>query len=240
MILIGAVIVALALAIVLFFSYKNKEVQETKDTPKASAPDLSGMESSEVNDQDIGQAIKEKIEKSETSGSEMADIEFKDTKNQPLTLNQFETGADVIIKPEIYGNLSQTDFSVFTCSKQLGNAEGLGLIMRFKAGSTAAYYADLYDKMNKNLISWEDTMFNDLSPLLFPGEKNISKPVFKSTEYETENGLEKLDIRYANVKSDSGKNLSIDYTVYAEDIYIFNNPQCLRKVLDKYEPVGEP
>ena len=94
--------------------------------------------------------------------------------------------------------------------------------------------------MNENLASWEGIMFSNLSSLLFPDKKISQKPAFKSTKYITENGVVSIDVRYANVKSEDGADLSIDYAVFEENIYIFNNPQCLRKALDRYEPVLEP
>lgn len=165
---------------------------------------------------------------------------FRTQKTNLSPLEQFKSAANIVIMPEIYSNLSQTDYSIFTCSQKTENAEGFGFITRFKSGATTAYYADLYKKMNENLASWEGIMFSNLSSLLFPDKKISQKPAFKSTKYITENGVVSIDVRYANVKSEDGADLSIDYAVFEENIYIFNNPQCLRKALDRYEPVLEP
>ena len=211
----------------------------TQNLSQVPAPALPGTKKAKVDTQNISQSIQENITKTQTSGQETLDMKFQDTKNQPLPLEQFKTGSGITIRPEVYDNLSQTDYSVFTCSQKTKNTGELGFITRFKSGSTAAYYDNLYKKMDENLASWEQTLFADLAPLLFPEKKISQKPVFKSAKYTTENGVANMDIRYANVKSVDGANLSIDYTVFEENIYIFNNPQCLRKALDKYEPVLE-
>jgi hypothetical protein len=108
--------------------------------------------------------------------------------------------------------------------------------MRFKEGTTAAYYAKLYSQIEKDLQAWEPTMFDDLSSLMFQRKVINQKPIFKDSKYTTENGLADINVRFANVKSDDGENISIDCAVYAEDVYIFNSQQCLRKALDKYQP----
>jgi len=224
----------------IFYMNRKKQSQGTQAPAQISLPVLPGTQTVEIDIQNISQSIQDNITKAETSNQEVLDTKFRDMKNQPLSLEQFKTGTGITIKAEIYNNLDQKDFSVFTCGDEEGVSGGLGLITRFKSGTTAAYYADLYRKMDKDLADWEEIMFSDLSPLLFPDKKISQRPVFKSTKYTTENGAAKIDVRYANIKSDDGENLSIDYAVFEENIYIFNNPQCLRKALDKYEPVLEP
>lgn len=242
---IATLAIIFLIVLTIFYMTKNnssqQNVQIANQVPnQISAPVLPGTEKVKVDTQNVSQSVQENISKAQSNGQETLDTNFQDTKNQSLPLEQFKAGASITIKPEIYDNLSQTDYSVFTCSQKTENNEGLGLITRFKPGSTSAYYANLYKKMDENLANWEQTLFSDLAPLLFSSKKISQKPTFKSVKYITENGAAKIDVRYANVKSDDGANLSIDYAVFEENIYIFNNPQCLRKALDKYEPVLEP
>lgn len=245
-IIIGiATLAAILLVILIIFYIAKKRSSQSAQNPsqissQTSVPVLPGSETAKVDTQNISQSVQENISKAETSNKETLDTKFQDMKNQSLPLEQFKTATNITIKPEIYDNLSQTDYSVFTCDQKTNNAEGLGFITQFKTGSTAAYYDDLYKKMDQNLANWEETMFSDIVPLLFPGKKISQRPSFKSAKYTTENGVVEINVRYANVKSDDGTNLSIDYAVFEENIYIFNNPQCLRKALDKYEPVLEP
>lgn len=241
---IAIVAIILLIVAIIFYMTKNKSSQNTQipaqTSPQISVPVLPGNETVKVDTQDISRSVQENISKAEASGKETLNTNFQDAKGESLTLEQFKTATNITIKPEIYVNLSQTDYSFFTCNQKTENVEGLGLITRFKSGSTVAYYANLYKKMDENLANWEGTVFSDLAQLLFPVKKISQKPVFKSTKYTTENGAAKINVRYANIKSDDGANLSIDYAVFEENIYIFNNPQCLRKALDKYEPVLEP
>lgn len=244
-IIIGIIILVVLLAATLIIFFINKQTGNSKQgvdqTPvQVSTPALPGTETAKISAQNQNESVRENILKAETSNQPTLDTKFQDAKNQPLTLEQFKAATKITIKPEIYDNLSQTDWSVFTCTKQAQGAEGKGLIMRFKPGNDSAYYANLYKKMNENLTGWESTIFSDLSPLFFSEKKFSQKPSFKVTKYITENEAKAVDVRYANVKSDDGANLSIDYAVYAEDVYIFNNPQCLRKALDKYQPALEP
>jgi len=244
--IIGIIVLLVIILAFLFFFYmtKNKSMQNVQapvqSVPQISVPVLPGSETAKVDPQNATQSIQENISKAETNSQETLDTKFQDTKNQSLPLEQFKTATSITIKPEIYSNLSQTDYSVFTCNLKTENTKGLGLITRFKPGTAASHYADLYKKINKSLVNWEPIIFSDLASLLFPGKIFSQKPAFKSTKYTTENGIANMDIRYANMKSDDGANFSIDYTVFEENVYIFNNPQCLRKALDKYEPVAEP
>jgi len=238
-----AVMVFLAVLAILYLSKKQsaQNIQSTNQiSPQISVPVLPGNETVKIDTQNASQSIQENISKAETSNQATLDSKFQDTKNQSLPLEQFKTAMKIEINPDVYSNLSQTDYSVFTCNQKTEDITGLGFIAHFKSGKTAAYYADLYKKMDQNLANWEGTIFSDLEPLLFSGKKISQKPAFKSAKYTTENGIAEIDVRYANVKSVDGMDLSIDYAVYAEDVYIFNNPQCLRKTLDKYEPVAEP
>lgn len=244
--IIGTIILVIILLVVLAISYalRNKSSQSTQPENQVpnqiAAPTLPGTETAKISAQNQNESVRENILKAETSNQPTLDTKFQDAKNQPLTLEQFKAATKITIKPEIYDNLSQTDYSLFTCSGNTDGTEGSGLIMRFKPGNDSAYYANLYKKMNENLTGWESTIFSDLSPLFFSEKKFSQKPSFKVTKYITENEAKAVDVRYANVKSDDGANLSIDWAVYAEDVYIFNNPQCLRKALDKYQPALEP
>lgn len=244
--IIGIAILVIILIIVLaiFFSAKNNSSQTAQTaiqtSNQVSAPVLPGTENAKIDTQNISQSIQENISKAGTSSQETLDTKFQDTSNQPVSLEQFKSAMNAVIKPEIYSDLDPKDYSIFSCNKKAENAEGLGLILRFKQGSTVAYYVDLYPRMNKNLANWEEKMFSDLAPVLFSGKKVSAKPIFKSAKYTTENKVANIDVRYANVKSDDGENISIDYAVFEENIFIFNNPQCLRKALDKYEPTLEP
>lgn len=238
-----AAVILLAVAIIFYATKNNssQNMQTENQTPsQISAPVLPGTENAKVDTQNISQSIQENISKAKTSGEETLATKFQDAKGGALTLDQFKSGANITIKPDIYDNLNETNYSIFSCDDQKLDVKGQGLIMRFKSGTTAAYYADLYKKMDENLASWEKTIFSDLAPLLFSGKKISQNPVFKNTKYTTENGAATIDVRYANVKSDDGSNFSIDYAVYAENVFVFNDPQCLRKALDKYEPVLEP
>lgn len=240
-IIIGIIILVVLLAATLIIFFINKQTSNSKQgvdqTPvQVSAPQLPGTETAKIDTQNLAQSVQKNIESAETSGKETLDTQFQDAASQSLTLEQFRAATKIKIPSAIYENLSQTDWSVFTCTKQAQGAEGKGLIVRFKPGNDSAYYANLYKKMNENLTGWESTIFSDLSPLFFSEKKISQTPSFRTTKYVTENEAASIDVRYANVKSDDGVNLSIDYAVYAEDVYIFNNPQCLRKALDKYQP----
>jgi hypothetical protein len=245
---IALIIISIVILFVINRSAKKQETQsvETSAADNSAAPpvlpQLPDTKSANINPENIGQSIKENIYQLEASNQPVSEIQFKEGQNQTpsATLQQFEASTEIKISPKVYSDLSQNEYSVFSCKGEMSSASSLGLIMLFKQGVTWEYFSNLYVQMDKNLEAWEQTMFTDLSPLLFPGKKISRKPVFKSTKYTTENGIANMDIRYANMKSDDGANLSIDYTVFEENVYIFNNPQCLRKALDKYEPVAEP
>jgi hypothetical protein len=249
-IITSLVLFVVLVAVAVFISGKNQQDsiisqnQEQTDNesaaPSLSPPSLPGMESVEVNSQNLSQSVQENLEKIKMGGKEAVNTKFQSTGSQPLTVEQLRAGSGIVIKPEIYKDLNQEDYSVFSCDGKNSNSAEQGLIMRFNVGETFVQAANSYNKINKNLLSWESSIFSDLSPLLFPGKKISQKPTFKETKYTTENGAAQMDVRYANVKSEDGENFSVDYAVFEENIYIFNSPQCLRKALDKNEPILEP
>lgn len=239
--IIGIVALVILLIAISIFYVIRKNTEEANQAPDKApaqvfAPVLPGTEMAKIDTQNLAQSVQKNIENAETSGKETLDTKFQDAASQSLTLEQFRAATKIKIPSAIYENLSQTDYSLFTCSSNADEAEGTGLIMRFKPGDTSAYYASIYKKMRENMAGWESTIFSDLAPLFFSEKKISQASSFKATKYVTKNEAASIDARYANVKSDDGVDLSLDYAIYAEDVYIFNNPQCLRKALDKYQP----
>jgi len=250
-IIIVGIVLIIILVIIFFVISRSSKKQETQSigasatsnsTVPPELPQLPNTKSANINPENVDQSIKENISQLEASDQATTEIKFKEnqSQNQSATLQEFEASTEIKISPKVYSDLSQNEYSVFSCKGETSSASNLGLILLFKQGATWEYYSNLYVKMDENLGAWEQDMFSDLAPLLFSGKKISQNPVFKSTKYTTENGIAQMDIRYANTKSDDGANLSIDYTVFEENVYIFNNPQCLRKALDKNEPVLEP
>ena len=250
-IIIASAALIILILIILLAANRTAEKQETQSVGTSTAdnptvppvlPQLSNTKPANIDQRNVSQSIKENISQLQASNQPASEIQFKEGQNQTpsVTLQQFEASTEMKISLEVYNDLSQSEYSVFSCKGEISSASNLGLIMLFKQGATWEYFSNLYVQMDKNLEAWERTMFTDLSPLLFPGKKISQKPVFKNAKYTTENGIAEIDVRYANVKSDDGANLSIDYAVFEENVYIFNNSQCLRKALDKYEPVAEP
>lgn len=72
-------------------------------------------------------------------------------KGSKATLEQFTVNKHIKIYPKVYNGLSQTEYSVFSCKGKAGSYSSMGLIMRFKRVTTAAYYANLYSKMDRGL-----------------------------------------------------------------------------------------
>jgi hypothetical protein len=245
-------IVLIIISIVIFFVIsrpaKKQEMQNTEtsaanNTSDSTAlPQLPNTKSANIDPDNVAQSIKDNISQLETTDQAFVEIQFDENQNQnqSATLHEFEASTGIKIFPDVYGGLRQNEYSIFSCKGETGSTSSLGFTMRFKQGATAAYYANLYSQMDKNLKTWESTIFNDLSPLFFSGKKLSKTPIFKSTKYTTENGAATIDVRFGNAKSDDGSDLSIYYAAYNENVYIFNDSNCLGKALDKYQPALEP
>ena len=248
-VIIGVVVFTLIILVLLLLVSRSSKKQTAQNTASSSTapsaatiPQLPNTEPANINPENVSGSIQENISKLQSTNQPASEIQFKTNQEQKpsATLDQFEASTGLKILPNVYNGLSQNEYSVFSCKSDSGNASSLGIIILLKQRTATAYYANLYSQMDKDLKSWEPTMLSDLSPLLFSGKKVSESPIFKSTKYTTENGAAIVDVRYADIKSDDDADVSLYYTLYDEDVYIFNSSKCLGEALDKYEPALEP
>ena len=103
-----------------------------------------------------------------------------------------------------------------------------------------AEFYDTYSAIENGLKSWDQTIFPDLQKLLFPGSDIEAGAIveFKKSSYKTK--TTQATVYFANFKDKAGNDLSIDYAYLMESIFISNNKDCLRKIIDYYSPIGEP
>ena len=167
----------------------------------------------------------------------LEEINFKDN-DKPITFTEFSDAMDIKLDDSLDNNIDNNYYSVFFCSKSQQERPAVGLKLNFKVAKTVSETAQNYDQIESSLRNWDADIFPDLKNIFFPGSEFSSAiPEFQTTGYYGDYSY--ADIRYANFKDTAGNDLSIDYTLLSEMIFISNDKECLREMINNQIPGGE-
>ena len=183
------------------------------------------------------QAFEEQLTLATEKNSEFSQAVLTDKRDNVVPLGSLTEGMDIKLEKSLENNIQQNNYKVFFCSNGTNNPY-IGLMFRFKESNSVDEFYDIYDSIENGLRDWDQSIFPDLQNLLFPNSVINSNAIaeFHSTVYNSEKNY--AIVKYANFKDTTGKDLSIDYTYLMESVFISNNKDCLRKVLDYYGPSG--
>lgn len=234
--IIIAAILAMA-ASVLFIINKTKK--SSKTTPKtdtsgpqnvptlpeaqvAVAPDLG----------DVKKNTQDELKNVQQKNIQISEKIHMDQSGRIIVLDDFVEANEIKIESGVLQSSSQRDYFSFSCAETKEKIPAVGLMLQLRRDVDPKKYQQSYSEMDQFMKQWEASIFQDLSPLFFPGELFHNSPRFVASKYTTTNGVNIVEIRYANLTADSGKQYSIDWGFLNDQIYISNNRDCLRRELD--------
>jgi len=248
------IIIAMILVVtvvVLYFVLSKKTVLPNdsaslnSNTNVGSAvPQLSTGTSDEVAQgailpQDIENQIKGNIESAKNTESKVSEVTAKNSSGKNISFQSFLQSSGLKMDESVLRLSDQAAYKVFNCSVDSSNASA-GLIFEVNKSQDLKSYLGSVDLLTGNVKKWESKMFQDLSPLFFPGEFFSQVPNFNEVRFDTSNGINSVVIRFANSKSESGKTFSIDWSIFNNQIFISNDKDCLRKILNEHQDKLEP
>ncbi len=166
------------------------------------------------------------------------EVSFKATIYSSLPLRDFINGLSIKIDSGVYSNLDQTDYRAVFCYRA-PNLVDRGLIFRFRRPEQIAGYRKIYDDVGAGLKNWEGNIFFDLKNAFFPESSFTNAPRFQEAAYALGSGVIS-EVKYASIKDQRGNNLFVGYNYQSERIYLANNLECLKRILDNYTFKIEP
>ena len=244
LIFIGSVIAfVVIMGAFFFFLSLEKNANKTEPTKEEQEslkyPEFPNREYVDLN-KDLSQSYQDTFDKFKVSGKDFEEIIFKNKEDQSASLENFANSLKISIYPSVYKNLSQENYSVFFCSN-FSNIPTKGIKLSFSPSATSDFYAK-NTVIEKGMEDWQENLFYDTKNVFFPSDSldKSTPPTFNSTSYMTENGMNEVQIKYGSITSKEGKELSLDYAILNEQVFISNNKECLRKALDYYQDSSEP
>ncbi|MFH1559635.1 MAG: hypothetical protein ABIC19_03925 [Patescibacteria group bacterium] len=142
------------------------------------------------------------------------------------------------IQPQIYDNLDQLRYSTFFCyDSPQKNAIGLKLHLNLGETTDTKEARRVFDIIQTAFQAWDQSVSKELKGVLFPDQSidQTTPPASGKTTFTASNGFNVIDVYYVNLKSQTGQDLSIDYALLSEEIFISNDPDCLRNALNYYQ-----
>jgi hypothetical protein len=171
---------------------------------------------------------------------QISEKNYKDSTGKIISLNDFAKANGIKIESGVLQDTSQKDYATFSCANDKSGRPAIGLVIQLRRDVDPKKYQQLYPEMEKNMKDWEGAIFQDLSPLFFPGESFDAKPAFSEAKYTTSNKANIISIRFANLIAVSGKQYSIDWGALNDQFFVSNDKNCLRQELDKNADAYEP
>lgn len=215
----------------------NENINNT--LPQATGNGSNNISQQAVTPEDINRQIKSNIESAKNQKSKISEFTAKDSTGKIVLFRTFLQSSGLKIDEPVLQLSDKLEYALFNCSSDPSASEA-GLIFEVNKDQDLKSYVNSVDPLTENVKKWENKIFQDLSPLFFPGESFPQSPSFNETKFEMSNGLNSSTIRFANLKSDSGKTFSVDWSMFDGKIFISNNKECLRKLLNAHQDQLEP
>ncbi len=149
-------------------------------------------------------------------------VEFivTDQDNSPLNIDVFLQQAGVVLSPETIGQLNGA-FSLFIDDNAESNDYRIGLMIDIKS-----------DQLIKNALTNEEvSLIEKLQPLIAPDvSQPPTDPAFRSSIYKG------AYVRFRNISATG--DLSVDYAVSSDKLFIGNNKDILRSIVDYADSIS--
>lgn len=241
--IIIVIIVFILLFLFLWFGIKrpqetlinnNLEINKTLINNEINvAPSTISAEDDKKIVQDL---LSDSLKITKNENKDVSEVIFKDKEDIYIPLGKTEEALNIAIDPTIKKNLNQEYYSLFTCSK-LQKDPVIGMKFELTTQANVKDAININDQAPKDLSLWEESIIYDMKNLLYPNEslKNIEPLHFYPTGYTSQNGLTYTTIRFADFVDENGERLSINYTFFNEQIFISNDRECLKKMIDLYQ-----
>lgn len=248
--ILAAIVIIIAVLIISSVVSKNMNSPKTSVSSNQNAngnnaiPPLSGnglnnASQPAVTSEEIGQQIKNNAEAAKNQETKISEFTVKDSNGKIVPFRNFLQSSGAKIDEPVLKLSDELEYTLFNCSAA-SSASPTGLIFEVNKDQDLKSYVSSGDPLKNNVKKWENKMFQDLSPIFFPGESFFQTPIFNETRFDTSNGINSIVIRYANLKSNSGKTFSIDWSMFYDQIFISSNKDCLRQLLNKHQDQLEP
>lgn len=239
----------IALSLKIIFS-KNTSSTNTNTPPSSNEnvnntlPQTIGNGSNNISQQavtpeDVSRQIKSNIEAAKNQKTKVSEFTVKDPDGKIVLFRSFLQSSGLKIDESVLQLSDNSEYTLFNCSSD-SSVSAAGLIFEVNKDQDLKSYVNSVDPLTENVKKWESKMFQGLSPLFFPGESFPQSPSFNETKFNMSNDINTVTIRFANLKADSGKTFSIDWSMFDGKIFISSNKDCLRKLLNKYQDQVEP
>lgn len=239
----------IALSLKIIFS-KNTNTINTNTPPSSNEninntlPQATGNGSNNISQQavaseEISRQIKGNTEAAKNQKTKISEFTVKDSEGKIVLFRTFLQSSGLKIDEPVLKLSDELEYTLFNCSLD-SSASATGLIFEVNKNQDLKSYVNSVDPLTENVKKWENKMFQGLSPLFFSGESFSQFPSFNETKFDMSNGINTVIIRFANLKAESGKTFSVDWSMFDGKIFISNNKECLRNLLNKYQDQVEP
>jgi hypothetical protein len=240
----GGIVIVLA-AISVFLVLRSAKTPEQAVSNRANErQNVPTLPENEVSQSpDLGEVKKEtqsNLASEKNSQKEISEKVYEDKSGKIISLVDFAKANGLKIDGGVVANSSQKDFMTFSCPGKSGDQRSVGIMLQLRRDVDAEKYRLSYPDMEKNMKNWEKNMFSDLASLFFPGESFSKEPAFNVSKYITSNGVNIVEIRYANLEAVSGKQYSVDWGFLGDQVFVSNDKDCLRRELDNNADAYEP
>ena len=244
--------IILVVAVIVFYIIFSKNMNSTSNNiplnqsqnSSSTIPRLSGGELNDISQeviapQYITDQIKSNIESAKNMESKISEFTVKNSSGENLSFRSFLQSSGLKMDESVLRLSDQTEYSVSNCSTD-SFAPATGLIFEVNKDQDLKNYVDSVDRLTEAVKKWENKMFQDLSILFFPGESFSQIPSFNEIRFDTSNNINSVIVRFANLKSESGKTFSVDWSMFNNQIFISNDKECLRNMLNERQDQLEP
>lgn len=220
----------------LYYSATNEKKETGVTPPTQTIPNLpvdqvqTNTVNNSANKTEIEAAFKQTTNQSITKKTEEVGYQvtrYKDKNNQAIPLDNFSKSIGLSISPSVRSLLRDDNYFSFYCPGTNGKKD-FGIAFNVKLFKL---YPNLYEDEVSFMKKWENTILKDVYKVVFPGtefkEADLNQPLnFKDGKY-----------RYANVRLSSGTEISLNYGILEDDIFIASSPKCMDNISNYISPI---
>jgi len=129
--------------------------------------------------------------------------------------------------PSLLPILDQKQWDIYKCDSTRAEYTPIALSLTLAPG--ASFSGNLYQRKLSEMSKWEDSLAENLAPLLFPLQGS-GEYVQQSSRFFADTTVPSADIRIANIFLTNGVSAQIGYLTIGADIIVSNSLDCLLQV----------
>lgn len=226
LLIILAIVVLLVIGLYFFIQKKPSQTitapdnapNQQSETPVSPSTSQSTITvPAGTSDEDIQKAFANFA--SQESAEPLRWSKFNDSKNQPISLDEFANAVGINLKPQLKMILDVNDYELFACND--GGMANHGVFMNIRL--LPDYNGNLYQDEVKFMRLWENSLFQDTAKIIFPN--------FNFTRDQLQQSITFKDgaYRYADVILPDNTSGSINYNLVDDYVIISSSKDCLEK-----------